>query len=49
MLPAYDLLTGEAVPPQTAEVLIRNGWLKGEGGGLLSKDDSQVFRARRVV
>jgi hypothetical protein len=39
----YGLQNGNDVPAQTAEALIRNGWVKGERDGLF--DEPQTYRA----
>jgi hypothetical protein len=41
----YSLQNGCAVPWRTAEVLIRNGWVKPRSDGLL--DDTQTYEALR--
>ena len=39
----YGLQSGEAIPSDTAETLIRNGWVKAERDGLF--DEPQTYRA----
>jgi hypothetical protein len=41
--PRYSLQTGEIIPQRTAEILIRNGWLRAQRDGLF--DDPQTYRA----
>jgi len=38
--PRYSLQDGTTVPIQTAEVLIRNGWVKGRRDGLFGDEQS---------
>jgi hypothetical protein len=39
--PRYSLQNGQTVPAPMAQVLIRNGWVKGQNAGLL--DDEQAW------
>jgi hypothetical protein len=39
----YSLQNGATVPRLTAEILIRNGWVKAERDGLF--DEPQTYRA----
>lgn len=43
--PRYSLQNGQTVPAPTAQVLIRNGWVKGQKAGLL--DDERAWGVDR--
>lgn len=44
-LPRFSLQSGATVPLPTAQVLIRNGWVREQRDGLLP-DDAQTYVAR---
>jgi hypothetical protein len=45
-MPRFSLQSGATVPTPIAEVLIRNGWVKGRRDGLFGDEQSYIPRER---